>query len=53
MFLEVSPYWNKASHKTEPEGTGTDSWDPGSLQGLFVQQNLLFCHIRAVTSEII
>lgn len=44
---ETSPLQNRA------RGLGADSWDPGSLHGLFVQQNLLFCHSRPVTSEII
>lgn len=44
---ETSPLQNRAW------GLGADSWDPGSLHGLFVQQNLLFCHSRPVTSEII
>lgn len=44
---ETSPLQNRA------RGLGADSWDPGSLHGLFVQPNLLFCHSRPVTSEII
>lgn len=30
MFPEVPPYWNKAFHKTEPEGTGPTPGTPAA-----------------------
>lgn len=30
MFPEVLPYWNKAFHKTEPEGTGPTPGTPAA-----------------------